>query len=276
MPYSDAYVECLSQGPFPGQVDPWAEAAQYFHQIHGCMIGEMLERLRVPLLKMGYIASRETSLQVLEHSQPDVAVCHDQPSPSATWDYAAAAEAIQVEPGSLMQDAFPELEAVYIRQTDELNSLVTVLEVVSPGNKDRLADIAEYQDRRQRIVRDKRVNVVEIDLTRSVKRLVRDRKSALYAYHIAIHRPSEARLIGLDYGDPLQPFALPLVREVIGVETQQVYDASYRQASVAPQIEMQGDYGLANLPFPSLLTDTDKQGALNAVRAWQEKLKSLK
>src|SRR5574342_527709 len=116
MLYSDAYVEYLSRGPFAGKVDPWAEAAQYFHQIHGCMISDLLERLRAPLLKMGYVASRETSLQVLERSQPDVAIRQTPPAPAAAWDYVAAAEAVKIEPGVLIEADVPELEAVYIRR----------------------------------------------------------------------------------------------------------------------------------------------------------------
>jgi hypothetical protein len=74
MPYSDMYVELLMRGPFPGTIDPWAEAGRYFHQIHAGMIGALLEQLRLPLLRMGYVASREVSLQIAEGREPDMAV----------------------------------------------------------------------------------------------------------------------------------------------------------------------------------------------------------
>jgi hypothetical protein len=41
--YADAYVEHWSAGPFPGRIDPWAEAGHYFKQIHGGVISELLE-----------------------------------------------------------------------------------------------------------------------------------------------------------------------------------------------------------------------------------------
>jgi uncharacterized protein DUF4058 len=276
MPYSDAYIDYLSRGPFQGRVDPWAEAVQYFHQIHGCIISNLLERLRVPLLKLGYIASRETSLQVLERSQPDMAIRQKPPVTAAGWDYVAAAEAVKMEPGILIEGDMPELEAVYIRRTDRMGELITLVEIVSPGNKDKPSDIADYQERRERFVHDKGINVVEVDLTRSIKRLVRDRMAQLYSYHIAIHLPSESRLIASEYGDGVHSFALPLRHEIIPIETQSVYDAAYQQASIAPQIEHQGDYTLSKLPFPTLLTETEKQQAIEQVEKWQTRLNALR
>ena len=64
MPYSDAYVDLLARGPFPGRIDLWAETGRYFHQIHAGIISALLEQLHLPLLRMGYVASRE----------PDVAI----------------------------------------------------------------------------------------------------------------------------------------------------------------------------------------------------------
>jgi hypothetical protein len=36
-------VEHWSAGPFPGRIDPWAEAGHYFKPIHGGVISELLE-----------------------------------------------------------------------------------------------------------------------------------------------------------------------------------------------------------------------------------------
>ena len=275
--FSQEYVQHLSIGPFPEQIDPWAEAARYFHQIHGCIISDLLERLRLPLLQLGYIAARETSLQIAERVKPDVAIRNPNLAPDEInkWDYAAAAAAVLLEPGINIEDAVPELEAVKISQI-ESRELVTVIEIISPSNKDLLADMEYYQHRRDRLVKDKGINVVEIDLTRSVKRLVRDLVASTYPYHIAIHLPHDAWLIGWEYGDLLKAFALPLRNEVIPIDTQVVYKSAYQQASIAPQIEAASGYVEANLPFPSLMTTTQRKAALEQVNKWQAKLDDLR
>lgn len=274
--YSQQYVQALSIGPFPDQIDPWAESARYFHQIHGSMIGDLLERLRLPLLGLGYIAARETSLQIAERTQPDISIRNRRSSnPRETkWDYATAAAAAMVEPGIVIEDVTPELEAVYITRMG--GELVTVIEVVSPGNKDLLADMEFYQQRRERLVKDQGINVVELDLTRSVKRLIRDLTVMSYPYHLALHLPDDTRLIGLEYGQPLKSFALPLHNEVIVVDTQAVYRAAYQQASIAAQIEEGKGYSEDKLPFPSLLTLNQRRDAIKTVNEWQASLERLR
>jgi len=273
--FSQDYVHQLSIGPFPNQIDPWSETARYFHQILGCIISDLLERLRLPLLRLGYIAARETSLQIAERVQPDVAIRNPNVASDeiSKWDYAAAG--VMLEPGINIEDATPELEAIKITQI-ESRELVTVIEVISPSNKDLLADMEYYQHRRDRLVKDKGINVVEIDLTRSIKRLVRDLVASTYPYHFAIHMPYDAWLIGWEYGEALKSFALPLRNEVIPIETQAVYQAAYQQASIAPQIEATGGYVEGNLPFPSLMTSAQRKIALEQVNRWQAKLADLR
>ncbi len=43
----------------------------------------------------------------------------------------------------------------------------------------------DYIERRNRLIYGKGVNVVELDLTRSIKRLTQDILAETYAYHIA-------------------------------------------------------------------------------------------
>jgi hypothetical protein len=225
--YSQEYVQHLSKGPFPEQIDPWAEAARYFHQIHGCMISELLERLRLPLLALGYVAARETK-------------------------------------------TISDLEAVFISQL-RTHELVTVIEVISPSQKTLWAYMEHYQQRREKFVKDKEINFVEFDFTRSVNRLVRDHTTTAYAYQITVNFLSDVRIIGIEFGQPLKSFALPLHNEIIVIDTQDVYRAAYQQASIAPQLEG-GGYSESNLPFPSLLTAHQRQQALKMVEEWQNTL----
>lgn len=208
--FSEAYVNYLSAGPFAGRTDPWAEAGRYFHQIHGCMISDLLERLRLPLLQFGYVAAREASLQIVERTQLDVTVRSrvTSPEPLLEWNYAEAATAVLAKPGIVLEESVPELEAINIRQR-ETGNLITIIEVISPSNKDMQADMELYQERRLRLVNEQGINVVELDLTRSVKRLVRDLLATAYSYHIALHLPHDSRFIGMNYGDPLNVLLCP-------------------------------------------------------------------
>jgi hypothetical protein len=71
---SKAYVQHLFAGPFPGQIDPWAEDAHYFQQIHAGMIDQLLQQVRTPLAEMGYRVGREASLQIADNREPDIFV----------------------------------------------------------------------------------------------------------------------------------------------------------------------------------------------------------
>jgi len=100
---SRAYIDLYKRGPFAGMIDPWAEVGRYFHQIHAGMIGALLIQLQDDLIGRGYQAGRETSLQVMEHTQPDLFIHRpgnrQQPR---NWDYPAAAQAVLMEPGEAL------------------------------------------------------------------------------------------------------------------------------------------------------------------------------
>jgi hypothetical protein len=275
--YTEAYTEHLLRGPFPGSIDPWAENARYFQQLHGNMIGLLLQTLHIPLVRMGYVLSREVSLQITALSEPDIAILSSGASaaPGLTWDYAAAAQAQQADPGTVTSDAPPELEGLTIRLV-ATGELVTIIEIISPSNKREPDTREEYLFRREGLVKRAGVNVVEFDLTRSIKRLLRDYLVRVYPYHIAIFLPAERpRFVGIDYLQPLKRIALPLRGEVIGLDTQPIYDAAYQQGTLAGLIEQQGDYTEAMLPFPSTLSPEARAASLEAVARWRNQLATL-
>lgn len=273
---SPEYVEHRLRGPFPNRVDPWAEVGRYFHQIHLGMIGSLLSQIQILLLPLGYEAGRETSLFILEGREPDLYIKHEQTLQTSTnWDYRTAAEAIRAEAGVAVEISLPEQDAIHVRDI-ETGKLITVVEIVSPSNKTSQPDIEAYRSRRDNVIRQG-VNVVEIDATRSVKRLLQDVLTRAYAYHVAVYLPGQTgRLIGINYAEPLKRVALPLRGEVIPMELQDAYDAAYRQASIAGQIYSDGGYTEDNLPFPTLLTEPQRREATQAVQAWIERLEQLK
>lgn len=228
------------------------------------------------MLELGYEAGRETSLQVLERCEPDMYVRHAEDSPLTprSWDYLASALAISAEPGIAFENSVSRLDALTIKDLNS-DTLVTIVEAISPGNKIDPHEVQGYQERRESILR-KGINVLEIATTRSVKRLVRNVLAA-YAYHIAVFLPGQpSRIIGVDAGQPLQRVALPLRGEVIAMEIQESYDFAYQQASIGGQIYSDGNYDEVNLPFPSLLIESQRSQALEKVRGWIERLNQLK
>jgi hypothetical protein len=277
MRQSKAYIQHRLSGPFPGQIDPWAEIARYFNQLHGSLITNLLNAYQIPLQQLGYEAARETSLQILEKKKPDMLVMGRvrlEPTPLG-WDYAQAATAAMIEPGIQVEQTLEdELDAIYIRDT-ESGSLVTILEIVSPSNKVDWDEIEAYQRRRSELLRDG-VNVVEIDLTRSIKRLVEAAMQPGFLYHIAIHLHNQGlRLIDMYYGEPTKRFALPLTAAILPMDLQPLYDQAYQSGAIAGQIYTDARYTERDLPFPSLLNAEQRQSALQTAGAWAARLEAL-
>lgn len=275
MTVSKAYVQALTQGPFPGRIDPWAETGRYFQQIHSGIINHLLIQIQNPLIEMGYLVGKETSLQIAENREPDVYIRHSQPytrEQVGEWDYTSAAVAVEAEPG--LQAEMPELEALYIKSLD-MGDLVSVVEIVSPSNK--TAQLVDgYRGRRNDLL-DKGVNVVEIDATRSQMRLFKHELTTIFPYHIAIHMPmSLPRVISISFQESFKRFAIPLDNQVFPAEAQAAYDDAYRNVAIAGHIRHEGRYTEADLPFPSLLTNQQRTEALTAVDRWTSELEHLK
>lgn len=272
------YREVYKHGPFPHRIDPWAEAPHYFQQIHSGIIADIFNQIHDTIFDMGYLAGKETSLLIAERREPDIFVRsrHTTDHAQTNWNYQQAASAVMAEAGlELTGNEFPEPDAIHIMHR-ETGELVTIVEIISPRNKDRSGDMWEYIERRNRLIYHKGVNVVELDLTRSNKRLTQDILAETYAYHIAIYMADQPpRFIGMNYGEALKRFALPLRHEVVGVETQLAYDNAYQQAYIGSHLEIDHHYAASEIPFPSLLTDAQIRKAVETVAKWREELKRL-
>jgi hypothetical protein len=274
--FSDEYLDLFDAGPVPGRIDPWAEHARYFQQIHSGMIAHILETVQRPLRKLGYYAAKEISLQVMGGREPDISFRRAVPSePAQDWNYAAAAVAAAAEPGIEATLALPELQSIGISYA-ETGELITVLEIISPKNKEGGDKLIAYRQRRDALLH-RGINIVEIDSTRSRNRMLEDVLTELYPYHIAVYLPSaHARVISVDFDAPLKRFALPLRHEVIAVETHAAYEYAYRSASIPTQIVNEDGYRESALPFPSLMPDGARSQLLEAVERWREQLAALR
>jgi hypothetical protein len=274
--FSPAQQKLYREGAFTNHIDPFAEAARYFHPLHNSMIDALLEQLQVPLMTKGYVAGRETSLQIAEGREPDIYVRReDNPAISLPrWNYKLAAEEILAEVGVKVEDA-PALDALHIRDTQSGN-LVTVLEIVSPGNKTRDYEILAYRERRSRLLLEQGVNVAEIDLTRSVKRLTQNSVTTSCLYHVALYVPGDGvHVIEIGYGAKLPRIALPLRLDVIGVELQDAYSLAYGRTMTAWQIQHEQHYTADHIPFPTTFSDEQIKSIMKTGQAWQAELQRL-
>lgn len=275
-PFSAAYIKHFKRGPFPGQVDPWAEDAHYFHQIHGNMIGAIMWQISDPLLEMGYIASQEASIAIAAGRKPDISVQQPVPTAQLRFNYTQAATAALAEPGLAVEIEEPELQAIHIKRAGE-STLVTVVEIISPRNKTHPLDVLKYQEDRAKLFLERGVNVVEIDPTRSVRRLLDHELTRDYAYHTAVFIPGQAVYIIVSaLGETLKRCALPLRETVVAVDLQAAYDQAYQQVMSAPQIENDTQYSEDALPYPSLLENSQKAQLMDQVQRWHDELARLR
>jgi hypothetical protein len=273
MRYTQAYIDHLEIGPFPGRVDPWVEDAHYFEQIHSGILHQLLSQTRRDLFSRGYYAALETSLQIETRSEePDLYVRQKTPTGYQSWDYAAAAEALEVDAG-MEVSTDQKLKAIFVK--DREGGLITVLELISPGNK-TASTALRYQAYRYDLLREG-VNFVEIDLTRSIKRMVENPLTMSHPYHIAVYLPeSPARVIGMAFERQLKPFALPLRGEAITAHLHRAYETAYREQGIAAQMEGDGHYAEQHLPFPSTLAHDTREGLVTQVGGWLEQLAVLR
>lgn len=264
-------IELLKQGAFPEHFDPWLEKGRFFHQLHAQMIGNLLNEIQSRAIELGYIVGRETSIQISQ-SEPDLSFRRNRDLSPKPRDYAAAVLEISMETGIQFEpERALELDRLFI-ESSSTGRVVTVLEIISPSNKNDYEKILLYQKRRQGLL-DKAIDVVEIDLTRSYKHLINDEIAQSHPYHIAIHlHDAVSHYLGIKLRERLKSFALPLEDKVIPVELDRVYRKSYSELMLAFQMLNQKHYSLDNLPFPSTISDSERSEIWAALEAW---LKSI-
>lgn len=268
----DAVSKLRRRGPFPGRMDLWAEHSGFFHGLHEQMIGELTLVLSEELDALGYFVGREKSLQVADGQIPDIHLVDTKPrEPQWGTTYATAARELLLDPGTVVTKE-SRLTALYIYEQSS-SDLVCVFEIVSPGNKKNDHDISRYVDDRDEEFLKKGVNVVEWDITRSYKRLTPNHLTEASPYHAAILIAGyELRVVQMSLNQPFKSVGLPLSRHIVPVDLQHLYEWAYQGMNLAGLMQHYKHYTLDNLPFPSLLTDAERETALAAVVAWDAAL----
>jgi hypothetical protein len=160
----------MTRAPFPG-MDPYLEASTIWPNVHTSLMTIFQEQLN-PLLAPQYLAELETQVvidRLDDESQivrPDVSLTTPQEPTGARS--AAVAEPLPVRL-RVPLDVPTRLVTVYIRQRPN-ETLVAVIELLSPVNKRRGAGRTEYLDKRRAFLRA-RLHLIEIDLLRSYPRM---------------------------------------------------------------------------------------------------------
>lgn len=168
------------------------------------------------------------------------------------------------------------LQTIRVRH-DQNHNFVTVIEVLSPHSKASPDRMEVYRSQRDRLIHETGTHVVEIDLTRSVKRLLHDPLLATYPYYVAVYIAGHTpHFISIEFIQSLPRIALPLLETVAPIDLQQAYTNAYQGVLIAQQMEDDRFYIADRLPFPSLLTETQQASALKRVAQWQSELKRLR
>jgi len=151
--------------PFPG-MDPYLEDRSLWSDFHSRAIVHISNQLQ-PQLRPRYVASIEERfyLEFVEREiVPDVAILRRQ---YAHKESVAVLEPQCDTPVVLQLDEIPHTEGmVHIYDRENNMRLVTVIEVLSPSNKEAYSKGRELYLRKQEEILQSEVHLVEIDLLR--------------------------------------------------------------------------------------------------------------
>jgi hypothetical protein len=221
--------------PFPG-MNPFLEQDDAWHDFHEKIIPAIAERL-VAQVVPGYIVKIDEHVYVHElPSEPrrylgraDVFVTRSKDD-AATGrpgiGLLAAPTEVQLPVQEVERLAFVEIRDRRSRE------LVTVVEVLSPSNKQSGSSRDQYLAKRQQLV-DSRANLVEIDLVRGGKPMPLDeRPPNNHAYSVLVSRPDDRPRagfwpIGLRERLPIIPVPLRAPDGDARLDLQQALDHVY-------------------------------------------------
>ena len=164
--------------PFPG-MDPFLERADAFHDFHERFVPRIADAL-TPSIRPKYITKVDENVYVHELSsdervlvgRPDVFVLDRNVAREAVATSAKIVAAKMVAPpyGQVLP-ATDQLREAFVKILDrETRELVTVIELLSPTNKNAGPDRMQYLTKRNRLLSSS-VHFVEIDLLRAGPRM---------------------------------------------------------------------------------------------------------
>lgn len=257
------------KSPFPG-MDPYLE--RYWRSVHHSLIADAQEQLneQLPSDLLAVVGERvfiEPSHDS-RHVYPDVYVAEYPSSP--TWTDSGGSSAAVAEPIVITLSAEPARQAfLEIREAGTGNAVITVIEFISPTNKQPGEGRTLYLQKQQECI-DAHVSLVEIDLIRHgawVLAVPRDRvpPKRLAEYRACIRRgwrSIEAEYYPIPLRERLPNLRIPL-RETdpaVTLDLQSLIDRSYQRGRLGHGI----DY---NEPVDPPLAEADAAWADELLRA---------
>jgi hypothetical protein len=164
----------MAQSPFPG-MDPYLESPRMWPDVHNSLINIFREQLS-PLLMPNYFAELESYVIIDQISDdsfqvvPDVTITEDEFDNSIENNDTAVAIAPAPLRLKLPMSVPTNITNIHIKQNEENEKLVTVIELLSPVNKRPGKGRETYLKKRNAFF-DSRVHLIEIDLLRRLPRM---------------------------------------------------------------------------------------------------------
>jgi hypothetical protein len=234
-------------------MDPYLEHPELWPDVHHALIEAIRDtlaprlrpRYRVAVEKRTYLAESEELIFV---GRPDVTVVQERPV--ETSPKSAVSVLSSVQPVTVTLPIPDIVREGYLEVRDVMTGeVVTVLELLSPGNKRPGRGRRVYELKRLRIL-GSLTHMVEVDLLRGGEPMPFGGRGPAMAYRMLISRSDRrprADLYVFEVRDPIPPFPLPLrpgdVEPVVDLQVilREVYDrvgydlaVDYRQDPVPP------------------------------------------
>lgn len=226
--------------PFPG-MDPFLERADAFHDFHERFVPRIADAL-TPSIRPKYITQVDENVYVHKFSgderalvgRPDVLVLDRNVAREAV---ATSAKMVAPAYGQVLP-ATDQLREAFVKILDrETRELVTVIELLSPTNKNAGPDRVQYITKRNRLLSSS-VHFVEIDLLRAGPRMpIEDLPACDYCIMVSRERPRvELWPIGLRERLPEIPIPLQLGDADVRLDLQNLLNDQYEAAGYADYV----------------------------------------
>ena len=248
--------------PFPG-MDPYLEQPAFWSSFHSRLIVAIADAL-APQLRPHYYVEVETRTYSdtpegeLLIGIPDAVVLAGAAQANIEKKTSVSAgNGAQTYPQTVMLPMPSEIKERYLEVREVgSNTVITVLEVLSPKNKRQGKGRELYEGKRQSIL-SSASHLIEIDLLRRGSPMPMHGAVQLAHYHVLVSRAEQrpqAKLFVTTVQDPLPAFPLPLkaTDEAVLVNLQAVFAGVYERASY----DLRVDY--SQPPPPPSFSDIDQ------------------
>ena len=232
------------RSPFPG-MDPYLEHPSLWPDVHNSLIVALAHDLAQRIAPRCYTRIQERTHEI-ELAVPSFNRAIDEVAlaPKGTDGFGTTVENVFVD---VIDESYLEIHETVTKR------VVTVVELLSPGNKLHAKGRAEYEEKRADIL-SSRTNLIEIDLLRAGRPMPLGGRPIESDYRILVSRAAtrpRAHLYPFNLRDAIPVFTLPLLPndEEPEVELGRILHALYERA----RYDLSLDY--AQPPVPPIHED---------------------